>query len=339
MNKERLGNFISGERRNLGLTQRDLAAALHVTDKAVSKWERGLSYPDVTLLEPLAQELDLTVEELMACRRQAVAEQKGAEETMRNLLDISRDSVRKERRRSWKRIAAVLVLLAVTAAVVAWTKIMVPEDGYYSIILKETVNGRNYIYVEDRGHLIRLKCGDDVDFGALTLRDERGDTISYKMDYQWNRLTRTGTVSACEDTGATVLGSTMDATFEGDSGSVPLLFGYTSVQYLRDGYYPDPYAESENLVFLCDVRYWPYDPEEPDPTGVNTRAILEVEDCINAEALDVDGDGEPEVAVRTRWPEKPYTVYDYVDGEIVESWPDTLPEEILEQLRAPWEGL
>ena len=339
MNKERLGNFISGERRNLGLTQRDLAAALHVTDKAVSKWERGLSYPDVTLLEPLAQELDLTVEELMACRRQAVAEQKGAEETMRNLLDISRDSVRKERRRSWKRIAAVLVLLAVTAAVVAWTKIMVPEDGYYSIILKETVNGRNYIYVEDRGHLIRLKCGDDVDFGALTLRDERGDTISYKMDYQWNRLTRTGTVSACEDTGVTVLGSTMDATFEGDSGSVPLLFGYTSVQYLRDGYYPDPYAESENLVFLCDVRYWPYDPEEPDPTGVNTRAILEVEDCINAEALDVDGDGEPEVAVRTRWPEKPYTVYDYVDGEIVESWPDTLPEEILEQMWAPWEGL
>ena len=36
MNKERLGNFISGERRNLGLTQRDLAAALHVTDKAVT---------------------------------------------------------------------------------------------------------------------------------------------------------------------------------------------------------------------------------------------------------------------------------------------------------------
>ena len=339
MNKERLGNFISGERKNLGLTQKDLASALHVTDKAVSKWERGMSYPDVTLLEPLAAALDLTVEELMACRRREIAERKGAEETMQNLLDISRDSVRKERRRSWKRIAAVLVLLAVTAAVVAYTKIVVPEDGYCSIVLKETVNGRNYIYVEDRGHLIRLKCGEDVDFDALTLRDEWGDTISYKMDYQWNRLTRTGTVSACKDDGVTVLGSVMDATYEGDSGSVPLLFGYTSVQYLRDAYYPDPYAESENLVFLCNVRYWPYNPEEPDPTGINTRAILEVEDCINAEALDVDGDGEPEVAVRTRWPEKPYTVYDYVDGEIVESWPNTLPEEILEQLRAPWEGL
>ena len=66
MNKERLGNFIGGERRSLGLTQKDLAARLHVTDKAVSKWERGMSYPDVTLLEPLAAALDLTVEELMA---------------------------------------------------------------------------------------------------------------------------------------------------------------------------------------------------------------------------------------------------------------------------------
>ena len=314
----------------------EAAARLHVTDKAVSKWERGLSYPDVTLLEPLAAALDLTVEELMACRRQAA---KGAEETMQSLLDISRDSVRQERRRSWQRLAAVLVLLAVTAAVVAYTQIVVTEEGYYSIVLKETVNGRNCVYVEDRGHLIRLKCGEDVDFDALTLRDERGDTISYQMDFQWNRLTRTGTVSACEDTGVTVLGGVMDVTYEGDSGSVPLLFGDTSVQYLRDGYYPDPYAESENLVFLCDVRFWPYHPEEPDPTGINTRAILEVEDCINAEALDVDGDGELEVAVRTRWPEKPYTVYDYVDGEIVESWPDTLPEEILEQMWASWEGL
>ena len=71
---------------------------------------------------------------------------------MQSLLDISRDSVRQERRRSWQRLAAVLVLLAVTAAVVAYTQIVVTEEGYYSIVLKETVNGRNCVYVEDRGH-------------------------------------------------------------------------------------------------------------------------------------------------------------------------------------------
>lgn len=146
MNKERLGNFISGERKNLGLTQKDLAARLHVTDKAVSKWERGMSYPDVTLLEPLAAALDLTVEELMACRRQAQPEQKGAEETMQNLLDISRDSVRQEQRRSWKRIAAVLVLLAITAAVVAYTQLFVTEDVQDTLVLTETVDGVDYVH-------------------------------------------------------------------------------------------------------------------------------------------------------------------------------------------------
>ena len=52
MNKERLGAFIAQRRKEEGLTQRELAEALHLTDKAVSKWERGLSYPDVTVLEP-----------------------------------------------------------------------------------------------------------------------------------------------------------------------------------------------------------------------------------------------------------------------------------------------
>ena len=107
MDAKATGGLIARRRKEQNWSQGDLAERLHVTDKAVSKWERGMSYPDVTLLEPLAGALDLTVEELMACRRQAV---KGEEETMQNLLDISRDSVRQERRRSWKRLAAVLVL-------------------------------------------------------------------------------------------------------------------------------------------------------------------------------------------------------------------------------------
>ena len=181
MNKERLGDFIGSERKNLGLTQRDLAARLHVTDKAVSKWERGLSYPDVTLLEPLAAALDLTVEELMACRRQAA---KGAEETMQSLLDISRDSVRQERRRSWQRLAAVLVLLAVTAAVVAYTQIVVTEEREDYFVLKETVDGANYLYVELpwEGRLLRLRCVGDVDFDGITLEDEFGCEVVYDLD-------------------------------------------------------------------------------------------------------------------------------------------------------------
>ena len=203
MNKERLGNFISGERKNLGLTQKDLAARLHVTDKAVSKWERGMSYPDVTLLEPLAAALDLTVEELMACRRQAQPEQKGAEETMQNLLDISRDSVRQEQRRSWKRIAAVLVLLAITAAVVAYTQLFVTEDVQDTLVLTETVDGVDYVYIEgEEGHLIKLKCGSGVDIDGIQLTDQAGWEQVFQISCRYNRLTHEGTVTALEGTGS-----------------------------------------------------------------------------------------------------------------------------------------
>ena len=69
MNKEIFGGFIADLRRVAGMTQKQVADRLHVTDRAVSKWERGLSYPDVTLMEPLAVVLGVGVEELLTCRR------------------------------------------------------------------------------------------------------------------------------------------------------------------------------------------------------------------------------------------------------------------------------
>ena len=58
----RIGRFIAQLRREKGLTQKALAAQLHLTDKAVSKWERGLACPDITLLPVLAALLDVSVE-------------------------------------------------------------------------------------------------------------------------------------------------------------------------------------------------------------------------------------------------------------------------------------
>lgn len=65
MDIEKVGKYIAQCRKEKGLTQAALAAQLHITDKAVSKWERGLSLPDVTLLTPLSQALDISVTELL----------------------------------------------------------------------------------------------------------------------------------------------------------------------------------------------------------------------------------------------------------------------------------
>ena len=61
MNNEKIGAFIAQLRKSQNLTQRELAEKLNVTDKAVSKWERGVSLPDITLLPDLSEMLCVTI--------------------------------------------------------------------------------------------------------------------------------------------------------------------------------------------------------------------------------------------------------------------------------------
>ena len=69
MNYEKIGEFIALKRKEKNLTQRDLAKKVGVTDKAVSRWERGIGCPDVSILEILSKELDVSVLELLKGRK------------------------------------------------------------------------------------------------------------------------------------------------------------------------------------------------------------------------------------------------------------------------------
>lgn len=65
MDAKKFGAFIAAVRKEQGMTQAELAGMLNVTDKAVSRWERGLGFPDINSIEPLADALGLSVLELM----------------------------------------------------------------------------------------------------------------------------------------------------------------------------------------------------------------------------------------------------------------------------------
>lgn len=65
MNKQTLGNMIAVLRKEKGMTQLELAEKMGVTDKAVSKWERNLSFPDVSSIPKLAEIFGVSVDELM----------------------------------------------------------------------------------------------------------------------------------------------------------------------------------------------------------------------------------------------------------------------------------
>lgn len=69
IDKEKFGSFLAQLRKERGMIQKELAEKLYVTDKAVSKWERGLSLPDIALLQPLADILGVSVTELLSGQR------------------------------------------------------------------------------------------------------------------------------------------------------------------------------------------------------------------------------------------------------------------------------
>ena len=69
MDMKKFGSFLAELRKEKGMTQAQLAARLNVTDKAVSRWERGVGFPDVNNFEPLAKALEVSVLELMQGER------------------------------------------------------------------------------------------------------------------------------------------------------------------------------------------------------------------------------------------------------------------------------
>lgn len=97
MDAKTFGAFIQTRRKELELTQAELAGLLHVTDKAVSRWERGVGFPEVTLMEPLADALEVSLLELMQSRKlEADTLSAGeAEAAVAGALELAQDKKRK----------------------------------------------------------------------------------------------------------------------------------------------------------------------------------------------------------------------------------------------------
>ncbi|MDD6038525.1 MAG: helix-turn-helix transcriptional regulator [bacterium] len=116
MDKERMGAFISQIRKEKRLTQKELAEQLCVTDKAVSKWERGVSYPDISMLEPIAKILEISVLELLEGKRisdDIVIEKEEAQQILCQSISISDDEINRKhiRSKSIILIATLVIML------------------------------------------------------------------------------------------------------------------------------------------------------------------------------------------------------------------------------------
>ena len=107
MNTEMTGQLIAERRRELGLSQSELAEQIHVTDKAVSRWETGRGMPSVDTLEPLAEVLGLSVSELLGGKRLT------PEELPKAADGQIVESMRKNARMVWRGMLSALLALAI----------------------------------------------------------------------------------------------------------------------------------------------------------------------------------------------------------------------------------
>ena len=101
MDLVKIGKYIAGKRKDLGMTQKQLAEKLGMSDKSVSKWERGVCLPDVSVYSELCQILGISINEFRV---------------VENIIGLATDSKQKQ-----KRLKYIIDILLVTAAIVVLT--------------------------------------------------------------------------------------------------------------------------------------------------------------------------------------------------------------------------
>lgn len=131
MDKIQVGLKIANYRKEKGFTQKDLAEKLGVTDKSVSKWETGVNFPDVAILERLAEELDITVLELLDL------ETSSADEIVKEMTEFS--EVQRKMALERERISKTeIVLISIFLIIGEWIFLSLMLsffDGWTGVIL------------------------------------------------------------------------------------------------------------------------------------------------------------------------------------------------------------
>lgn len=153
------GGFIKELRKEKDMTQKQLADLLHITDRAVSKWERGICAPDVSLLEPLAEILGVSIVELIRGERSERPEE--PEASAKEIIRYSRSEVaRKVRGVRKKYLIAAAVFLAAAAlvgGVLLWRsgRLFVldeaasPDGTYCTTVYSKRLNGSSFSFEDE----------------------------------------------------------------------------------------------------------------------------------------------------------------------------------------------
>ena len=139
MDPMKTGMIISDARKKLKMTQKDLADKLFVSDKAVSKWERGLCFPDISVLIPLTETLNISLYDLL---RGEKVNKEEVEETLKNTINYSNNEL-KRKKKKYIIISSISIFIVVFISIISI--LVINNDRQLSAIIdRDTIHNINY---------------------------------------------------------------------------------------------------------------------------------------------------------------------------------------------------
>ena len=107
----KIGKYIAGKRKSLGMTQKQLAEKLGMSDKSISKWERGVCLPDVSVYKELCSILGISLNEFLA--GEDIAQENMIQKSETNIIEVIRDNINKQK--CLKVMKCILLVIAICA--------------------------------------------------------------------------------------------------------------------------------------------------------------------------------------------------------------------------------
>lgn len=169
MDRAKTGALIAQARKEQNMTQKELAERIHVSDRAVSKWERGAGFPDVTLLEPLAAALNLRVLDLLRGQRMEETDVHTAVQEAVRAMEEERRQDRKDICKSLLKLLAMILTVVLIGFWIFPVKTDVNEtvtagvyvDGALAAYTEVEIRGEisHYVLTGKRGYHGRFAIG------------------------------------------------------------------------------------------------------------------------------------------------------------------------------------
>ena len=161
MDQVKIGKFIAECRKQKNLTQSQLAEKLYITDKAVSKWERGIALPDTSIMLELCEILNISVNELLSGER--INMENENQKTEQLLLDMAKE-LEKKNKTIWSSMWAIMIIsITVLIASIFIAAFLIPE-GIWQLI---TILGSCVVFLIPCFYALKL----EVSVGAYKCKN------------------------------------------------------------------------------------------------------------------------------------------------------------------------